>query len=647
MARRRRTTTTRSGKFDPEDARRVKHTRIGVWDLYEDRQTDIPRIPGSSRLETYAQIVQSMPHVLRMLKDILSIRQCRLLLSVFLVVEVLASLTPAISLWYAPKLYVAFKLSKHLCVETAIETRAVDTTVLIHVAVGRVACTVATRLLQYARSRIVIPLNMSIKQFYAGHIFHSMARLDVPTFEDSAVQRQLESAWASPWGTSVAWETISVLFTVLREQQDAFSQSIFQWYSTSKGVFGSLDYIRMQGLKHLVDNPSHRKEIVAGNLGEYVTTQFRESAKRVGDDAGEFPELRRAHTIKDRLSIASILREPMRELPQIVFTLRAVQKPMTIPLSLASLTLINQTSNSFSATLFSLFGESFSLAGALYEIENVQNKVVDGAESFPENQQALKSGISVEFRNVSFRYPGAEKYALQNVSFTIGAGQLCVIVGVNGSGKSTVLKLISRIYDPTEGTIFIDNRDIKTLRLADLRAAMSILFQDYTHFPLSISENIGLGNPGLAHDYDKVREAARLGGAEHFIDELPDGFDTYLDRPVKDYYAGLPEGTATLFGRSVDYSRIRGVGGLRASEASSLSGGQMQRLAVSRTFMRSLVSETESSAGMLLFDEPSASLDPTAEHDLFERLRKLRGNKTMIFSSHRFGNLTRHADLIL
>ncbi|KAG1725553.1 P-loop containing nucleoside triphosphate hydrolase protein [Suillus paluster] len=678
MQKRRRTTTTRPGKFDPQDAR-VKHTRIGVWDLYEDRQTDsMPRIPGSSRLETYAQIVQSFPHVVRMLKDILSIKRCWLLLSVFFVVEILASLTPAVSLWYSGQLL--------RLVETAIETRTVDTTVLIHVAVGRVACTVATRLLQYARSRIVIPLNLSIKQFYAGHIFHSMARLDVPTFENSAVQRQLESTWASPWGSSVAWETIqmstsivmtvirllsqvSVLFAVLREQQDgpllailSLSQSIFHWYSTNKRVFGSLvwaatttneDYVRMQGLKHLVDNPSHRKELVAGNLGEYVTAQFRETAQRVGDDAGEFQELRRAHAVKDRLSIASILREPMRELPQIVFTLRAVQKPMTIPLSLASLTLINQTSNSFSSTLFSLFGESFSLAEQfanvrkLYEIDNVKNKVVDGAEPFPENQQSLRTGISVEFRNVSFQYPGAERYALRNVSFKIGAGQLCVIVGVNGSGKSTILKLISRIYDPTEGTILIDNRDIKTLRLADLRAAMSILFQDYTHFPLSINENIALGNPALAHDYDKVREAARLGGAEHFIDELPDGFDTYLDRPVKDYYSGLPEGTTMLFGRPVDYSRVRGAGGLRVSEASSLSGGQMQRLAVSRTFMRSLVSETESLVGMLLFDEPSASLDPTAEHDLFERLRKLRGNKTMIFSSHRFGSLTRHADLIL
>lgn len=173
-----------------------------------------------------------------------------------------------------------------------------------------------------------------------------------------------------------------------------------------------------------------------------------------------------------------------------------------------------------------------------------------------------------------------------------------IIVGVNGSGKSTILKLMSRIYDPTEGTIFIDDTDIKTLKLADLRRAMSILFQDYTHFPLSvgfqfllifgtlplyplqIKENIALGNPNLAPDDDKIREAARLGGAEEFVDKLPEGFDTYLDRPVRDYYSALPEGTTMLFGRKVDYSRVRGAGAMRAADTSSLSGGQMQRLAV-------------------------------------------------------------------
>jgi hypothetical protein len=140
----------------------------------------------------------------------------------------------------------------------------VDTTVLIHVAVGRLACSIATRLLRHAKFRIVIPLNASIKQFYARHLFRSMARLDVPTFEDSAVQRQLESAVSSPMGSSVAWATIqmvtnivmttirliseiSVLFTVLREQQDGLllafisvSHSIFDWYSGRRVLFNSL-----------------------------------------------------------------------------------------------------------------------------------------------------------------------------------------------------------------------------------------------------------------------------------------------------------------------------------------------------------------------------------------------------------------------
>ncbi|KAL4065775.1 P-loop containing nucleoside triphosphate hydrolase protein [Scleroderma yunnanense] len=693
----RRKPLSKAGVFDPNDAQRIKHTRLGVWDLYEERMTDKIPIPASSRLEILVQMFQGLPHVWRMLKDVCSIRRCLVLICLYLLVEIGTALIPAMSLWYSGQLLAL--------VETAVEKRSVDKNVLLHVAAGRVACVIVERLLQYTRNQISLPLNKSIKQFYSSHIFEAMARLDVPTFEDAAVQRQLESAWSTSSKSSVAWETIeaisnvittiiqllsqlSVLITILRNQQDgpllavlSFSQSLFQWASVSRSVFHSSvwaattkneDYVRMQGYKHIVDNPIHRKELIAGNLGEYLTRLYKGAAARVGDDAVDFGEARRAHVLNDRLTLTSILREPLRELPQIVFTLRAVQYPASIPISLASLTLINHTANSFSTTLFSLFGESFSLAEQfgsvrkLYEISTIANKVIDGAKPFPENQQALRNGISLEFRNVSFKYPGADKYALHNVSFKINAGQLCIIVGVNGSGKSTILKLISRLYDPTEGLILIDDQDIKTFKLADLRRAMATLFQDYTHFPLSIKENIALGNPDIPYDENKVREAARLGGAEEFVEKLPEGFDTYLDRPVKDYYSALPEGTVTLFGRQVDYRKVRGIGGMRATETSLLSGGQMQRLAVARTFMRSLVSETESSVGLLLFDEPSASLDPTAEHgkllcfalvsqdltlhpplDLFERLRALRSNKTMIFSSHRFGNLTRHADLIL
>ncbi|KAH9022644.1 P-loop containing nucleoside triphosphate hydrolase protein [Lactarius pseudohatsudake] len=175
---------------------------------------------------------------------------------------------------------------------------------------------------------------------------------------------------------------------------------------------------------------------------------------------------------------------------------------------------------------------------------------------------------------------------MEGLSRVVLPGQLCVIVGLNGSGKSTILKL---------GSILIDGHDIKTLRLAVLRRAVAILFQDCTHFPLSVRANAYIPSPKLANA-------------------------KFLGRKVVEGRHGFKEDTADR----------------------ELSGGQMQRLAVARTFMRSSTMEQE--VGL---HEPSASLDPAAEHDRFSRLRKLRGNKTMIFSTHCFGSLTRHADIIL
>jgi len=360
---------------------------------------------------------------------------------------------------------------------------------------------------------------------------------------------------------------------------------------------------------------------------EYLTSRFRELVHKVPEDAGGFYEALSAYKTHDRLSFLSLLHEPLRELPQIVFTLRAVQYPSAIPLSLASLNLIQQTSAAFSFTIFKFFDQTGSIAEQLasvrkvYEITNIPNKIPDGRAPFPESQRTLNMGICVEFINVSFKYPGSDTYALRNTSFKIEQGQLCVIVGANGSGKSTILKLITRIYDSNEGEILICGRDIKTLKLADLRDALCVLFQDYTHFPLSIGDNIGLGDPKNAANQEKFQEAARLGGAAEFISRLPEGFDTYIDRPVQDFYSSMPEGTTTLFGRPIDYSRVRGVGDIDTFSTTTLSGGQMQRLAVSRTFMRSLVSDyADSNVGLLLFDEPSASLDLTAEHGFIHPL---------------------------
>lgn len=188
-----------------------------------------------------------------------------------------------------------------------------------------------------------------------------------------------------------------------------------------------------------------------------------------------------------------------------------MQYPASIPVSLASLSLIQENTSNLTWTIGRFLEQTGSIAEQLatvrklYEVTNIPNRIPDGNQAYPEDTSKVKHGISVEFRydrfhrmfalnsegiscrNVSFVYPGAQNYALQNVSFKLEQGQLCVVVGANGSGKSTILKLMVRLYDPTEGEILIDGQDIRTLKLADLRQAISVLFQDYTHFPLSVS----------------------------------------------------------------------------------------------------------------------------------------------------------------
>ncbi|KAF5355839.1 hypothetical protein D9756_004318 [Leucocoprinus leucothites] len=660
-SRRRPMLSTRKGTFDPEDKSRVKHSRIGVWDLYEEVTPRLGLV-GWPTFQPLLDVIENLPYIWRMLVDVTSIRECNILLVAYLCIELILSLLPALSLWYSGQLL-------HI-VQTAVEHRTVDKSLLFRVATGRFLCSLATRVLRYTKQ----------------------PRLDLPTFDDPKVQRQLESSFPQSSRSSIAWDTVtmifhitstaiqlvsqlSVLIGVLNDQQDgpllamlSFAEALFQRSAIRepffhRGVWAAttpdLDYIRNEGLKRVVHDPEHRKEITAGGMWPYLLQQYKLGVERLKDRAGDFWAAAATTRINDRLGILSLLQDPFKELPQIVFTLRAIQYPASIPISLASLNLITQTTQSFTLTLWSLFSETDSFADKvlsvrrLYEVTEIRNRVSDGAEPFPEDTASLNLGISIEFRNVSFKYPGSHEWALRNVSFKIERGQLCVMVGANGSGKSTVLKLIARLYDPAEGEILVDGREVRQLRLADLRRVTSVLFQDYTHFPLSIADNIGLGAPVAPHatNMEYIQEAARLGGASAFVEKLPEQYETYLERPVKDYYSGLPEGTTSVFGRVVDYGTVKRVmEGNARSPGRGVSGGQAQRIALSRTFMRSVVGDHEngdSGIGLLLFDEPSASLDPTAEHDLFERLRKLRGNKTMVFSSHRFGNLTRHADVIL
>lgn len=660
------------GAYDFEDAARVKHIRIGVWDLYEERKDSLrSRIPGAATLVQYKEIVQCLPYIRLVLNDMLKIRNGLTLLWLYALVELLLALIPAASLWYSGQLLSV--------VQTAVETRTVDKSFLLRVFLGHTVCTVVERLLSFAQEELQHPMKTRLQQYYQVHIAHARARLDVPTFGDAVVERQLNDVVLG-YFPNAAWSTfemmasaltitvqttgqVMVIIRVLKAQPGGLlvaaaiaiahsgfrlannrSEYLFRtglvWAATTRNK----DFIRLEGLRALISEARYRTELVAGNLGAYCAAEINRLTENLGDNlGGHLWEMYQRSQRGNIFTVASLFEQCWSALPQVMFALQAVQYPASIPLSLASMHLIEQTANTLGYQLYRFIEQFGSMAEQLvklrqlYDVAQIPNIVKDGREPFPEDAQKMRAGLAIEFKNVSFKYPGSDTYALRNVSFNIFPGKLCVIVGSNGTGKSTILKLLVHIYDVDEGVVLIDGRDIRSLKLADLRQTMAVLFQDYNHFPLTIRENIALGNPSSEVSDEQIHLAARLGGAEEFIKLLPEGFDTYIDRPVKDTYSGLPPDTRTIFGRPINQWATRDLG---------LSGGQMQRLAVARTFMRSIVSE-ESLIGLLLFDEPSASLDPTAEHELFARLRELRGGRTMLFSSHRFGNLTKHADMIL
>lgn len=211
----------------------------------------------------------------------------------------------------------------------------------------------------------------------------------------------------------------------------------------------------------------------------------------------------------------------------------------------------------------------------------------------------------IEFRNVSFKYPNRDGFALRNVSLTIRPGQKLALVGANGAGKTTFVKLLTRLYDPTEGVILLDGVDLRDYDVEDLRQRVGVIFQDFVKYLATARENIGFGQIDAVEDKPRVARAAERGGADTVVGELPQGYETVL--------GGWWE---------------------RGSE---LSGGQWQKMALSRAFMRD--------GEILVLDEPTAALDAEREYEIFQRFRELTAGKIALLISHRFSTV-RMADQI-
>jgi ATP-binding cassette, subfamily B, bacterial len=211
-----------------------------------------------------------------------------------------------------------------------------------------------------------------------------------------------------------------------------------------------------------------------------------------------------------------------------------------------------------------------------------------------------------EFRNVSFAYPGSSRLILKNLDFTLHTGERVALIGENGQGKTTIVKLITRLYDPTEGQILLDGVDLREYRLEDLYKEIGVIFQDFMRYEMTAHENIAAGRIEEIGNRDAVVAAAHKSLADEVIEVLPGKYDQMLGR---------------RFESGVD-----------------LSGGEWQKLALARAYLRD--------AQLLILDEPTAALDARSEYEVFERFAELTGGKMALFISHRFSTV-RMADRIV
>ncbi|MHB8889190.1 MAG: ABC transporter ATP-binding protein [Acidobacteriaceae bacterium] len=274
-------------------------------------------------------------------------------------------------------------------------------------------------------------------------------------------------------------------------------------------------------------------------------------------------------------------------------------------------------------TLYFLSGAILQASSNIQQIFSTLSSVADQALfltdllAFFEMQPTIRSKQNAlpaprpirygfEFRNVSFRYPGSPRLILNQLNFSLRLGERVALIGENGEGKTTIVKLITRLYDPTEGQILLDGIDLREYDLEDLNREISVIFQDFMRYEMSARENIAVGRIEDLDDIELIRQSAAKSRADQVVAKLPLQYEQMLGR---------------RFDGGVD-----------------LSGGEWQKIALARAYLRD--------AQLLILDEPTAALDARSEFEVFEKFAELTFGKMALFISHRFSTV-RTADRIV
>ncbi len=459
--------------------------------------------------------------------------------------------------------------------------------------------------------------------YVSVRVMRQAARLDLTTYEDPEFYDRLERARVQAtdrlamiqqmgrlfqqaittvvWSVQLVWYSpILLLLLIVGVAPSFVAETHFAFLGYAKNfrqtpIKRIMDYLRLVG-----GSKEAAKELKLFNLSDYLTNRFTGLSEQIYEENVE---------LSRRKLLWGGLLSLLGTCGYYGGYVWAIWEAVHGRYSIAQFSLITIAIQQSSSSLQQVFSIASGIADqALFLTDliaffDMKPMVQSKPDALPA-PKPIRRGF--EFRNVSFAYPGTERMVLKNFNFSIEPGERIALIGENGQGKTTVVKLITRLYDPTEGQILLDGLDLREYSLEDLHHEMGVIFQDFMRYEMTVRENIGVGHVEVAHSDEEIETAAQKSLAAEVVQKLAGGYDQMLGR---------------RFVSGVD-----------------LSGGEWQRIALARAYLRD--------AQLLILDEPTAALDAKSELEVFERFAELTSGKMALLISHRFSTV-RMADRIV
>ncbi|HEX8711831.1 MAG TPA: ABC transporter ATP-binding protein [Terracidiphilus sp.] len=454
-------------------------------------------------------------------------------------------------------------------------------------------------------------------------VMRKAASLDVTVYEDPVFYDRLErarvqatdrlvmiqqmgrliqqTATAAAYSALLAWYSpvlllllvVGVIPAFLGESHFAFLLYAKNFHQTP--IRRQMDYLRQVG-----GSKEAAKELKLFNLSNYLTERFQKHSQTIYEEDVALSRRRLFWT-----GLLAILAQLGYYAAYVLSIYRTIRGIYTI----GGLTVITTAIIQAMGNIQLMFSTASGVADQALFLTDLL-AFFDMKPRVESNPNGLRAPRPItrgfEFRNVSFAYPGTNRRVLHNFNFTLSPGERIALIGENGQGKTTVVKLITRLYDPTEGEILLDGVDLREYNLEDLHSEIGVIFQDFMRYEMPARENIAIGRVERPHTEEEIQYAAEKSMAADVVAKLRGGYDQMLGR---------------RFEGGVD-----------------LSGGEWQKIALARAYLRD--------AQMLILDEPTASLDARSEFEVFERFSELTYGKMALLISHRFSTV-RMADRIV